>query len=57
MIEEIEVVEPPEVARVLDGEGHVPAITGLAAGTVGLDEKVAHQSTERVVGGSLSRWR
>ena len=39
MVEEIEVVEPPEVARVLDGKGDVPAITGLAVGTVGLDEK------------------
>ena len=48
MVEEIEVVEPPEVARVLDWERDVPAITGLAAGAVRLDEKVAHQSTERV---------
>ena len=42
-------MEPPEVARVFDRERHVPAITGLAASTVGLDEKVAHPSTERVV--------
>ena len=41
-------VEPPEVARVLDGKGDAPAITGLTVGTVRLDEKVAHQSTERV---------
>ena len=41
-------VEPPKVARVLDGEEDVPAITGLAESAVGLDEKVAHQSTERV---------
>ena len=42
-------MEPSEVARVLDGEGDALATTGLAAGTVGLDEKIAHQSTERVV--------
>ena len=46
-------VQPSEVARVLDGERDVPAITGLAAGTGGLDEKVAHQSTERVASGLL----
>jgi len=45
MVEQIEVVERPEVARVLEGERNVPAITRPAASTVGLDEKVAHQST------------
>ena len=32
MVEEIEVVEPSEVARVLDGEGDVPATDGIGHG-------------------------
>ena len=50
-------VESPEMARVLKEEGDAPATTGLAAGTAGLDEKIAHQSTERVVTCLLSLWR
>ena len=33
--EEIQVVEPPEMTRVSDGERDAPAITGSAVGTVG----------------------
>jgi len=42
MVEESEVVQPPEMAPVLDGERYVIAVTRSAAGTGGLDEKVAH---------------
>jgi hypothetical protein len=42
------VVEPSEVACVLDGAGHMPAMRGLAVSTFGLDETVAYQSTEWV---------
>jgi len=42
MVEKSEVVQPAEVARVPDGEGDVLTTAGSAAGTGGLDKKVAH---------------
>jgi hypothetical protein len=39
-------VHPPEVARVVGGEQHLPTPIGSATGAGGLDEKVPHESTE-----------
>ena len=49
MVEEVEVVQPPEMARVLGRKRNMPATTGMAASTAGLDEQVSDDSSERVV--------
>jgi len=48
MVEEVEVVQPPEMARVLDRKRNVPAATGVTAGTAGVDQQVPDYAPERV---------